>query len=410
MKHDAVIVGAGLAGLSCARELSARGASALVLEASERLGGRVRTDEVDGFRIDRGFQVLLTAYPECRDRLDYGALELRPFRPGSLIQREGRRTRLSDPWRDPGGLLASLFSPAATLGDKLKMAALRRRLRATDVEQIFADDTRTTLERLRDEGFSDVIVDSFFRPFLGGVFLERELETSSRFFEFVFKMFAEGDVAVPARGMQAIPEQIAASLPSGQLRLRSPVAEVAPGRVRLRDGETIEASHVVVATDGTEASRLLSGGEAPRWRSTDCLSFDADEPPYSEALLLLNGDGKGPINNVAVMSNVAAEYAPAGRALVAVSVVAPDAPRERVEVDVRDQLNDWFGPAVTRWRTIRHDRVERALPAQPVGWLSPARRPVELSDGLFVCGDARDNASINGAMVSGRRTAEAILA
>jgi phytoene dehydrogenase-like protein len=405
-KTDVVIVGAGLAGLTCALRLQQAGRSCLVFEASDAVGGRVRTDRVDGFQLDRGFQVLLTAYPECRRMLDYDALQLRNFLPGAIIRQEGKFHRLADPWRQPSRALESLMSPGATLADKIRVAILRFSLRSKEVDDLFAGEEKTTLEKLRESGFSERIIASFFRPFLGGVFLDPQLETSSRMFEFVFKMFSEGDVAVPERGMQAIPESMAAALDADAVRLNTRVERVAKGGCHLTTGEEIRANAVVVATDGTDGAQWLRGLPELRWRSTACFYFDAAEPPFEDPILMLDGDGRGPANSVTVMSQVAPSYAPLGRSLVSVSVIdANDADMDDLERGVRDQLKDWFGAVVDDWRAVRHYKIPRSLPvAGPV-----KDAPATIIDGVFACGDHLESASIQGAMVSGRKAAEAVI-
>ena len=408
-----LVVGAGLAGLSCAGRLRQAGVDVVLLEAADEVGGRVRTDVVEGFLLDRGFQVLLTAYPECRRRLDYRALDLRRFFPGALVRLGGRFHTVADPWRAPlAGLLGAL-APIGGLGDKLRVARLRRRLLASDLETIFARPERSTLEALRGDGFSQTMIDRFFRPFLGGIFLERELATSSRMFEFVYKMFSAGDTALPAAGMQAIPRQLAAELPEGALRTGCRVAEIEPGRLRLESGERLEGDAVVVASALPDGP-ALPGTPTVDWCSTTCLYFAAPDPPISRPILALDGDGDGPVNNLCVPSQVAPSYAPAGQALVSASVVGGTGGSEladdELEAAVRDQLGGWFGARVERWRRLRIERVRHALPRQDPPWLEPPRRPQRIADRLYACGDQLDNASINGAMASGRRAAEALLA
>jgi phytoene dehydrogenase-like protein len=256
------------------------------------------------------------------------------------------------------------------------------------------------------------MIDRFFRPFFGGVFLDRQLVTSSRLFRFLYRTFAEGETAVPARGMGAIPEQLAEPLPAESIRLNSPVESAEPGRVALRGGEVLSARAVVVATDGPAAARLLGGRiEAPKSRSVCGLYFAADESPLKEPIVVLDGDGRGPVNHLAVLSDVAPSYAPPGSALISASVLgAPPQDDVALEAAVRDQLTDWFGPAVRRWRHLRTYRIAHALPDQTAPALDVPERPVMLADGLYVCGDHRDNASINGAMASGFRAAQAVAA
>ncbi|MFL5883007.1 MAG: NAD(P)/FAD-dependent oxidoreductase [Actinomycetota bacterium] len=406
------VVGAGLAGLRCARRLHDQGVAVTVLEAGDGVGGRVRTDRVEDFLLDRGFQVLLTAYPEAAEALDYGRLELRPFAPGAIVRTGGKLVTVTDPFRRRSAGLRTLLAPVGTLGDKLKVASLRRRVVAGSLEELFARPETTTREALAADGFSDTIVDRFFRPLFGGVLLDRELGTSSRMFEFVYRMLALGDVSLPARGMGAISEQLAGGLPADRVRLGRRVTAVGDGSVLLADGERLPARAVVVATDGPTASGLL-GGEppAPASVAARCLYFAADTAPVDEPVIVLDGDGDGPVNSLCVPSAVAPGYAPPGAALVSAAVLdRPGLPRgPDLEAAVLGQLADWFGSGVVAWRHLKTYHIPHAQPAQPPGTLDPPERPGRLRPGLYVCGDHRDNASINGALASGRRAADAVL-
>jgi len=407
---DVVIVGGGLAGLACARHLHQHGISFQIIEASDGLGGRVRTDRVSGFLLDRGFQVLQTAYPEAQRVLDYTKLDLHTFLPGVAIHIDDESYRVVDPLRKPLAAFEALFSPVGTLSDKIRLLTLRQRLHRQSIDSIFKNEERTTLDALQREGFSPTIVSSLFRPFLRGVFLEKGMKTSSRMFEFVYKMFADGNAALPANGMGAIPDQLASTLPVDSVRLNTKVASVSPSSVNLEYGEHVKARAVVVATEGPEACRLIPGLEPVISCSTTCMYFVADYDPLGSPILALNGDGSGVINNVCVPSSVALSYAPAGSSLISVSIIGiPEDDDKKLEIRVRPQLRSWFGPNVDSWRRFRTYRIHHALPSQAYPALSQPQRPVKIQQGLYVCGDHRDTASIHGALVSGRRTAETIL-
>lgn len=418
MTPDVLIVGGGLAGLCAARTLHAAGRTFTILEASDAVGGRVRTDIVNGFRLDRGFQVLLDAYPEAATVLDYASLDLKSFLPGAMVHFEGRFHEVNDPWRRPLAAVGSLGNPIGTFADKLKVATIRQRALQGTLEDRFRSPETTTLNALRQSGLSDVIIDRFFRPFLGGIFLEPELRTSSRMFEFVFRMFSTGNAVVPALGMEEIPKQLLAGLPPVSIRLNTRVVEVTPGQVRLDSGETLRARAVIVATEGPIAHRLLgddaAGAAAPEGQGVTCLYFSAPRSPIQQAMLVLNGDGDGPINNLCVPSVVSPAYAPVGQTLISATVLGcapedePNHPAYGPKV-VLDQLESWFGSQVTDWHHLRTYRIPYALPSQPSPALANPERSVRRAPGLFVCGDHVDNASINGAMVSGRRAATAVL-
>src|SRR6266481_4403385 len=407
---DVLIVGAGLAGLCCARELQAKGVSFQILEASDGIGGRVRTDEVDGFLLDRGFQVLFTAYPEAKLCLDYARLDLNPFFPGILSWYAGRMNKLVDPWRMPGAWKEAFQSEFGTLTDKLRIARLRSRLRRTSIEDIFRRPERSTKEALAAEGFSSDMIHHFFRPFLGGILLDGELKSSSRMFEFVFKMISEGDIAVPARGMGAIPAQLASHLPADSIRLNTHAESLHENELTLTGGESLRARAIVVAAEGPAAAHLVGEAE-PASRSVSCFYYSTGEPPVPHPMLVLNGDGAGPVNNFVVMNQVAPSYAPAGKSLVSVTVLGTQQlTDQQLSGFVIAQMKNWFGPIASSWRYLKSYRIPHAQPQQYPGALEPPQRPVRVRSGIYVCGDHRDNASINGAMLSGRRAAEAVLA
>ena len=405
---DVGIVGAGLAGLACARALHWSGVSFTVYDAADAVGGRVRTARQDGFQIDRGFQVLLTAYPEARRVLDYDALDLRPFSPGALVHLGDGFERVGDPFRRPLQAVPSLLADVGTLADKLRVLRLRQSVLRGSSDELWDRLEMTTETALRTRyGFSETMIDRFFRPFLGGVLLDRQLGASSRAFEVYFRRFSQGRAAVPAAGMQAVPEQLAAGLAPGTVRLGARVTDVQRRSVTV-GGRSVPARAVVVAADARSAGALL-GLETPGWKGTVQIAWAADEPPTDEPVLMLDGDGAGPVNNVQVMSAVAPTYAPPGRALVTASVLGrPDADDLALDAAARGQLRRWFGHQVDGWRPIRVDRVPDALPDLPS--LSPPERPARVAGGLYVTGDWRRNASINGALVTGRHAAEAVLA
>jgi phytoene dehydrogenase-like protein len=409
---DVLVIGAGLSGLACARQLHRRGRRVQVLEAAGRVGGRVRSDEVDGFTLDRGFQVMLTAYPEAQLALDYEALDFHAFYDGAEVRYDGGFHRIADPFRHPFDAPRTLFSPVGTAADKLRVARIRQCLMHTSVPEIMERPEGTALEALRDRwGFSDKMIDRFFRPFFGGIFFDRSLGASSRMFEFLFKMFAEGRTVLPAGGMERIPQQMRAPLPADAVRLNAPVGAVDGQTVMLEDGETLEAPAVIVATAAPEADRLVGGVTPVAGRSTVCLYFAAPTSPLDDPILLLNGDRVGPINNVAVPSDVAPGYAPDDRALVAAVVVGePTTDVEALRRAVRDQLIDWFGLSAGGWTHLRTVPVPYALPEQAPPFLSPPQRSVRRRPGLYVCGDHRHNGSINGAIASGRAAARAAVA
>lgn len=415
MDADVVIVGAGLAGLSCAVRLHEAGRAVVVLEAADAAGGRVRTDEVDGFRLDRGFQVLLTGYPALQARFDLDALDLRAFSPGVVIHHRGRFQRLADPLRAPVAGLGALRSPVLSLGDARRLLAWRWSVTRGDGSQLTEREQVATGDLLRRRGFSPRLQSAFLRPFLSGIFFDQELSTSSRVTELVFRSFFRGVVAVPAGGMQRLPEQLAARLPDDAVRCGQRVEAVADGDVVVDGGHRVRADHVVVATEGPAAAELLQDripGRPPApGRGATTVYFRAPTSPIGAPHLVLEADGGGPVTTLAAMSDVAPEYAPDGSALVAASLTGvPNHGDDQLARIVRAQLHGWYGDQVSAWELLRIYRIPYAQPRQDVVDLPRLAREVQVDDRTWVCGDHRDTGSIQGALVSGRRTAEAILA
>ncbi|TWT55686.1 NAD(P)/FAD-dependent oxidoreductase [Rubinisphaera italica] len=410
MSDPVVIIGAGLAGLTCAYRLQQQNIDSIILEKSDRVGGRVATDEMDGYLLDRGFQVFLTAYPEAQSILDYEELDLKSFDPGALIRVNGTFQKLSDPWKRPLDLMTTAFARVGTISDKLLISKLRALSTKGSVEDLFERTDISTSEELKRLGFSDRMINHFFRPFLGGVFLDSQLETSARMLYFVFRMFSQGQATLPARGMQRIPEQIGRHLPEDSIQLGTTVDRIEGKNVVLADGKRISSRCVVVATEQPAAEAFLPELQSKRKpRSVTCLYFSAEKPPVQEPILVLYGEKSGLINNLCVPSQVSAEYAPAGQSLISVTVL--DAPENNNELlrDVQIKLAEWFGSVVVHWKHLRTYRIPYALPNFTAPAFNPPQQPVKLRDDILVSGDYRVNGSINGAMQSGRMTAEHIL-
>ncbi|MEY2959762.1 MAG: hypothetical protein RLZZ01_2330 [Actinomycetota bacterium] len=397
-----VVVGGGLAGLSCAVQLHRAGRPVRVLEASDGVGGRVRTDLVDGFRLDRGFQVMLTAYPEAHRQLDMTALDLRAFDPGARVQLGSKASVLADPLRAPTRLIDSAISPAASIVDKLRILALRRRVRSVHPATLLRGPDVPTREALVAAGFSERILERFFSPLFGGIQLDPGLDASNRMFDIIFRMLADGDSAVPETGMQAIPDQLAAHLPAGAIETGRRVVSVTADSVRTDDG-TVGASNVVVAVEGPAAVELL-GLPHVGSKAVGAVYFATDEPPIDDKLVVLDGRG-GPVLNAAVMSNVAPSYAPPGRHLVVAAM--PRIVDGDLESVARRSMREWWGTQVDTWEHLRTYRITHGQPDQTPPF--HPKRSVTTDLGVFVCGDHRDTASIQGALYSGRRCAEAVL-
>jgi phytoene dehydrogenase-like protein len=400
--HEVVVVGAGMAGLSCAVELTRRGVDVGVLEAADAPGGRIRTDTVDGMLLDRGFQLLNPAYPALRGLVDLTALDLRSFERGVLVASRGRRTALVDPFRAPLGLVSAMGrgtgSPVekaffATYTARCALAPAARLQRRPDVGYGEALDAAHIRGRLRR---------SVLEPFLAGVLAEDDQQTSRRFVDLLLRVFARGTPALPAQGMQALPGQVAAELPADCLQCGVSVEGLDGLTVKSAAGDS-RAEAVVIATDPASAARL-TGLPAPTTRALTTFYHHTETSPAARALLHVDGDRDGPVVNTAVVSDVARTYCSKG-SLVASTVLGANDSASMVRAVTR-QLASIYGVDTGGWELVASYPIAQALPAM----LPPLeiRQPVDLGDGLFVAGDHRDTASIQGAIVSGRRAAAAV--
>ncbi len=383
--------------------------SCQVFEKSDCVGGRVRTHVVDGYRMDRGFQVLLTSYPVTEQTVDYAELELKSFYSGAQIRLNGQFHKLGDPTRRPADALASLLAPIGTFADKTRILHLRRRVTEGTMEQLMAKPEVTTEQRLREYGFSSKMVQQFFRPFLGGIFLEPDLVTSSRKFEFVMRMFTKGEAALPKLGMQAIPQQLVNRLHSDVLNTGTGVKSIDNDGLITDAGERIKADVVVLSTSQAEAARLLQSEDGPiRNAAVTCLYYSADKSPVRGPWLVLNGDGRGPINNLCVPTELHPTYAPPGKSLVSVTVLGVPDDLFQLQIQVRRQLQDWYGKEAERWQHLRTYAIAEALTLQGPPALEVVKKPLKLSERLFACGDYLSITSIEGAIASGIRCGDQV--
>lgn len=406
MNEDVIIVGAGLAGLACARTLTAAGIGVQVIEASDDVGGRVRSDHVDGFILDRGFQILLTAYPELYRWFDLDQFDLRKFQPGATIWTGRGFCTVGDPLRSPRDLPSTVFAPIGSIPDKLRLLKLIASVRRGSVPDLLRRKESSTRARLQNFGFSPRIIERFFQPLFAGIQLDPDLEVSSRRFDVILRMLAVGESAVPADGMGALSKELASGLHEGSVRCNEAVREVTEDAVILESGEELTGTAVVVATQGPSASKLL-GLPDPGSRPVAAIWFDSTSAPIHNRHILLDGAQSGPMKNLAVLSDVAPSYAPPGKTLCVAAVPGHSALDPHLEDAVRRQLAAWH-PQSHAWETIRVDVIPHGQPLQ-LPPLDP-RRSVRLGAGHYICGDHRDTASIQGALFSGRRAAAAVLA
>ncbi|MZD05898.1 FAD-dependent oxidoreductase [Streptomyces sp. SID5785] len=423
---DVVIVGAGVAGLTAARQLTRAGVDVLVLEAAGTVGGRMSTEKIDGFRLDRTGQLLTPSHRPCPDCPDLpgtdglAGLALRPFAPGVLVHSEGRRHRTGEPAHRPrrtrGALSAARALASAPrpvrgsrppLGGPLDHARLGRalaRFAALPQDALHERPERPVGEALPERGMPGRTLDGFVRPLLRALLSDPDLVTSSRAADPALHAYARGGLAVPEGGADAVPELLAAGLPPGTVRTGVRVTGVATNAVTTAGHGRLRCRTVLVAADAVAAAELLPGLHVPDFHEVTVVHHAVPEPPFGEAALLLDADRPGLLAHTCVISQVDPSRAPAGRALVS-SVLFGPPPAERA---LRDRLAALYGASTSGWETLAVHHAPRAVPAMPAP--HDPRRPVRLLDGLYVCGDHRETSTVQGAMHSGRRAAHAVLA
>ncbi|MEU9138463.1 NAD(P)/FAD-dependent oxidoreductase [Streptomyces sp. NPDC048404] len=401
---DVLIVGGGLAGLACARDLAGYGFGVRLLEASDGVGGRMRSDPHEGFVVDRGFQVFNTSYPQVRRRLALRELRLRPFTPGVLVHTEDGPLRFEDPTRGrrrPGDLRPGRL---AGTRDLIALAALSGRDMLAPAGWLKRGEDRTTRTALAAAGFSEEFVERFFRPFLSGVFLEDQLETSGRVFHLVWRSMLRGTLCLPGAGIGAVPRLLAEALPPDAVRLGTPVTRLTDDGVEVDAGGELAARAVVVATGPGPAARLLPGLDLPDYRVVTTYYHAATSSPLAEPVLLT--DTRRRFLNTCVLSEAVRGYAPPGMSLIATSVLGHD--QEGREGWLRDALAEVYGTDTSRWDLLTVRTVPDALPAMPPP--QPLSRSTRVAPGRYVCGDHRATGSVQGALASGARAAREVAA
>ncbi|MFD5658398.1 NAD(P)/FAD-dependent oxidoreductase [Streptomyces hirsutus] len=436
---DVVVVGSGIAGLSAARRLTGAGVTTVVLEAAHAVGGRMATEKIDGFRLDRIGQLLSTAYPELRPAAGLDGLVLRPFAPGVLLHSDGRHHRAGVPTGARGArsalhavrALASAprpgpaprrpvavpgrqvstprsrtGAPLGTAVDQARLGAAFTRLAGTPVERLLARPETTAAEALVARGLPARTVDGFLRPLLAALLCDPDLTASSRCADLALRAFAAGRLCLPEGGAEALPELLARGLPPGTVRTGVRATSVSTTSVTTAEHGEFRCRAVLIATDARAAAQLLPGLRVPDFHPVTVVHHATNEPPRTGASLLLDADRGGPVAHTAVVSRVDPSRAPAGRALVSSTVLGP--PGAQVDTDVRMHLSRLYGMSTARWETLAVHHTADAVPAMPPP--HDLRRPVRLLAGLYVCGDHRDTSTVQGALYSGRRASAAILA
>lgn len=400
------VIGAGVSGLIAARVLEDNGYRPVIIEATDRVGGRVKTDVIDGYQLDHGFQVLLTAYPAAQKYLDFDSLDLQKFLPGASIFIKGEQKIIGDPLRDLSLLFSTLFSGIGNFSDKLKILKLNKTLKNKSLTDIFSDKEQSTLSYLKSLGFSDEMIQHFFKPFFSGIFLESQLETSSRMFEFVYKMFGEGYAALPKSGIEAIPRQLVQSLKNTTFKFDTKVASIKEGEITL-DDQTILKSHFTIVA--AEASNLIPNlkNQPTEWKSCHTLYFETESRVIGKPLIGLLSENGALINNIFYHTSLDTNATPK-KELLSVTVIdnqnlSNEMLIERVKIELKEQC----GIDISKF--IKLYNIPMALPK--LANLQYEMNPSEtcLSSGLYLAGDTQLNGSINAAMISGEKAAQGVI-
>ena len=410
MKPTITIIGAGISGLTAAVYLHQKGYEVQILEASDRAGGRIKTDIINGFRLDRGFQVLLTEYPETRTLLDYKKLNLKKFLPGATVLYDGGQFEIADPFRRPTATFATLFAPVGSLKDKINTFFLKNKLVNISIPNLFKQPEIETIAQLKKDGFSPKMMERFYKPFFSGIFLENDLKTSSNMFDFVMKMFSEGDAAIPELGMEEIPKQLVAMLPENSIQSNVKVSAIENNKIICKDGTTLDADKIIIATEAISLASNYISKTKQNFHQVTNVYFEAKIAPTKKAVVVLNAStDKKWANNLTVLSNISNQYAPTGKVLISISYNGiPAIDDATLAENMKNELKQWYGNQVSAWKMLKTYRINYALPNQEKVSNEVDNSEIKINDNLFICGDHLLNGSINAAMKSGRIVAELI--
>lgn len=410
MKPTITIIGAGISGLSAAVYLNQKGYKVQILEASDRAGGRIKTDIIDGFRLDRGFQVLLTEYPETKALLDYKKINLKRFLPGATVLYDEGQFEIADPFRRPTATFATLFAPVGSLKDKINTFFLKNKLVNISIPNVFKQPEIETIAQLEKYGFSQKMIDLFYKPFFSGIFLENDLKTSSNMFDFVMKMFSEGDAAIPELGMEEIPKQLVAMLPENSIQYNVKVSAIENNKIICEDGTTFDADKIIIATEAIGLASNYISKTKQNFHQVTNVYFEAKIAPTKKAVVVLNAStNKKWVNNLTVLSNISNQYAPTGKVLISISYNGiPTIDDATLAENMKAELKQWYANQVEDWKLLKTYRIKYALPNQEKVSNEVTHSEIKINENLFICGDHLLNGSINAAMKSGRMVAELI--
>lgn len=398
------IIGAGISGLIAAKVLEENGYYPVIIESTDRVGGRVKTDLIQGYQLDRGFQVLLTAYPAVKKHLDLESLKLQKLLSGAVIFKDNKQKLIGDPMRDFSLLFSTLFSGIGTFSDKIKILKLNQILKKKSLSTIFSEKEQSTLNYLFGFGFSEKIIGDFFKPFFSGIFLEKELETSSRMFQFIYKMFGEGYAAIPKGGMEAIPKQLSNKLKNTNIIFNSKVIDINKKQVFLDDKSVLQSDYTIIAT---EPSNLLKNINSCSWKSCDTIYFETEFRVIKSKLIGLISQHESLINNIFYHTSLGVETKPK-KELLSVTVID----NQKLSINdlikkVIQELKDYC--KIDDITFIKHYHIPKALPNVAKIQYDIDYNTEMSEESIFLAGDQQLNSSLNAAILSGERAAMSVL-
>jgi len=401
MKKRTVIVGGGLSGLACATRLEKEDHDYIIIEKSSRLGGRVGSIYENGYIFDIGFQVYNTAYSTTNSLLDLDELDLKIFKPGSVIHDGKRFQMVSDPLRDMSQLFTSLFSSVATISDKFRVLSLKFDLSNYSINNDNSEDT-STFKYLRSRGFSDKFIELFFIPFFSGIFLENKLETSSKFFKYVFSKFSKGLAALPSKGMQKIPDIICRRVSNDSIMMNSNVKGISNNNVvELENSKVINADNIVL----TGNSNKLIGCTPINYNAVTNLYFSSENfPENGNYIHLFPKDDI--INNIAFLSSISSNYSSSSNCLISVSIFGIHIDNESLRKNIQQKLANYFGGKDYNYEFLRSYVIQQATIDQPTNYFFHSKSSIK--DNIIIAGDHTVNGSIEGAIISGIKAADHI--
>lgn len=411
-KKKIIIVGAGIAGLSTGVFLKKTGKfDILFIEANDRVGGRIKTEKINGYLLDYGFHIFFTANPIAAELLDIEKLDLRYFKSGALIMKNHSYQKFYDPFKHPKYFFKSLFSKIGTLKDKITILKRRAELRNMSYDKVFDKYEVKTSSILKKRRFSSKIIKNLFNPIFSHFFMENELSTSRRMFEFYLKMLAEGNMAIPAKGIEEITKQLLSNFDKSEIMFNAKAVNIENDKIILENGEILNADAFVISTEQNGFySKIIKSNLENNQRSSTCYYFSANKSPFDEKLICFNANESKVVSSIAVLSNISHKYAPDGKSLIVATVIGKtNTDENELELKIKDEVSNVFGSQVYDWEKIKCYKIENALPNQDYVLGKSRENEINPSDKIYLCGDHLLNGTVYGAMKSAKNISEMIL-